>query len=158
MLNLNKKLLFNALVSSLGAFLCITFLAFLNGINDSTLWLIPPFGASMVLVMSVHDSPLAQPMNIFFGHTLSALSGVAVYAFMGSSFLSIGVAIGLAIFIMIVTKTIHPPAGGNPIIAVMGSQSYDFIFIPVALGALIIILFSLIYNKSLRREYPLKKK
>ena len=97
-------------------------------------------------------------MNIFFGHTLSALSGVAVYAFMGSSFLSIGVAIGLAIFIMIVTKTIHPPAGGNPIIAVMGSQSYDFIFIPVALGALIIILFSLIYNKSLRREYPLKKK
>ena len=113
---INKKLLFNALVSSLGAFLCITFLAFLNGINDSTLWLIPPFGASMVLVMSVHDSPLAQPMNIFFGHTLSALSGVAVYAFMGSSFLSIGLAIGLAIFIMIVTKTIHPPAGGLSLI------------------------------------------
>lgn len=63
---LNKKILFNALVSSLGAFLCITFLAFLNGIDESTLWLIPPFGASMVLVMSAHDSPLAQPKNIFF--------------------------------------------------------------------------------------------
>ena len=62
---LNKKLLFNALVSSLGAFLCISFLAFLNDINETTLWLIPPFGASMVLVMSVHDSPLAQPKNIF---------------------------------------------------------------------------------------------
>ena len=93
---LNKKILFNALVSSLGAFLCITFLAFLNGIDESTLWLIPPFGASMVLVMSAHDSPLAQPKNIFFGHTLSALSGVAVNTFMGSSFLTIGIAIGLA--------------------------------------------------------------
>ena len=155
---LNKKLLFNALVSSLGAFLCISFLAFLNDINETTLWLIPPFGASMVLVMSVHDSPLAQPKNIFFGHTLSALSGVAVFTFMGSSFLLIGLAIGLAIFIMIITKTIHPPAGGNPIIAVMSSQSYDFIFIPVALGALVIILFSLIYNKSLKRDYPLRER
>ena len=45
---LNKKLLFNALFSSLGAFLCISFLAFLNDINETTLWLIPPFGASMV--------------------------------------------------------------------------------------------------------------
>ena len=62
---LSKKLIFNALVSSFGAFLCISFLAFLNGIDESTLWLIPPFGASMVLVMSAHDSPLAQPKNIF---------------------------------------------------------------------------------------------
>ena len=153
---LSKKLIFNALVSSLGTFLCISFLAFLNGIDESTLWLIPPFGASMVLVMSAHDSPLAQPKNIFFGHTLSALSGVAVYAFIGSSFLTIGIAIGLAIFVMIITKTVHPPAGGNPIIAVMASKSYEFIFIPVALGALIIIIFSLLYNKSIKREYPSK--
>ena len=155
---LNKKILFNALVSSLGAFLCITFLAFLNGIDESTLWLIPPFGASMVLVMSAHDSPLAQPKNIFFGHTLSALSGVAVNTFMGSNFLTIGIAISLAIFIMIITKTVHPPAGGNPIIAVMASKSFEFVFVPVALGALIIIIFSLIYNKSINRVYPSKEK
>ena len=57
--------------------------AFINMKDVSNLWLIPPFGASMVLVMSVHSSPLAHPKNIFFGHTLSALSGVIIYSLIG---------------------------------------------------------------------------
>jgi CBS-domain-containing membrane protein len=144
----NKKIL-SAIFSSLGAFICITFLAFINMKDVSNLWLIPPFGASMVLVMSVHSSPLAHPKNIFFGHTLSALSGVIIYSLIGINPLSIGLALGLAI-------TIHPPAGGNPIIAVMGAKSFDFVIIPVALGAIFIIIFSYLYNRSVGRIYLLK--
>ena len=151
----NKKIL-SAIFSSLGAFICITFLAFINMKDVSNLWLIPPFGASMVLVMSVHSSPLAHPKNIFFGHTLSALSGVMIYFLIGTNPLSIGLALGLAIFIMIITNTIHPPAGGNPIIAVMGAKSFDFVILPVALGAILIIIFSYLYNRSVGRIYPLK--
>ena len=143
----------NNIISAFGGFLCISVLAYLNSFDASNLWLIPPFGASMVLVMSVHESPLAHPRNILFGHILSALSGVFVFSLLGLSSLSVGLAVGLAIFLMMVTKTVHPPAGANPIIAVLGAKGIVFILMPVAVGASFIVLFAIIYNKLLKRKY-----
>jgi CBS-domain-containing membrane protein len=51
-------------------------------------------------------------------------------------------------------NAIHPPAGANPIIAILGGKSLSFVLMPVALGALFIIIFALFYNKLLRRDYP----
>ena len=144
------------IISALGAFLCISLIAFINSYDDFNIWLIPPFGATMVLVMAVHESPLAQPKNIFFGHILSALSGVLIYFFLGMSFLSIGLAVAISVWAMMLTKTIHPPAGANPIIAILGGKGISFILLPVAIGALIIIVFAVIYNKILKRNYPRK--
>ena len=150
----DKKILINNLLSAFGAFLCISLLSYLNFSNLGAVWLIPPFGASMVLVMAVHDSPLAEPKNIFLGHTLSALSGVFIFSLMGSSFISLGIAVGLAVFVMATFDSIHPPAGANPIIAILGGKSLSFVLMPVALGAIVIILFALIYNRLLGRNYP----
>ncbi len=143
----------NNIISAVGAFICISALAYLNSFDESNLWLIPPFGASMVLVMAVHESPLAHPKNVLFGHIISAFSGVVVFALFGFSFLSVGVGVGLAIFLMMVTKTVHPPAGANPIIAILGAKGAGFIIIPVAAGALFIVLFAIIFNKLLNRKY-----
>jgi CBS-domain-containing membrane protein len=150
----NKKTILNNLLSAFGAFLCISLLSYLHFFENSSIWLIPPFGASMVLVMAVHDSPLAEPKNIFLGHTLSALSGVLIFALMGSSFISLGIAVGLAVFFMATFDSIHPPAGANPIIAILGGKGLSFVLLPVALGAIVIILFALFYNKLLGRDYP----
>ena len=144
------------IISALGAFLCMSLIAFINSYDDFNIWLIPPFGATMVLVKAVHESPLAQPKNIFFGHILSALSGVLIYFFLGMSFLSIGLAVAISVWAMMITKTIHPPAGANPIIAILGGKGISFILLPVAIGALIIIVFAMIYNKILKRNYPKK--
>ena len=143
----------NNIISGFGAFLCISALAYINSFDESNLWLIPPFGASMVLVMAVHESPLAHPKNILFGHIISAFSGVFVFSVLGSSFISLGLAVGLAIFLMMATKTVHPPAGANPIIAILGAKGMGFILMPVAVGASFIVLFAIIYNKSLKRNY-----
>ena len=143
----------NNFISAFGAFLCISVLAYLNSFDESNLWLIPPFGASMVIVMAVHESPLAHPKNILFGHIISAFSGVFVFSVLGSSFISLGLAVGLAIFLMMATKTVHPPAGANPIIAILGAKGMGFILMPVAVGASFIVLFAIIYNKSLKRNY-----
>ena len=153
---IKKETLINAFLAAIGGFLCIGFLSYLNMTFDASVWLIPPFGASMVLVMSVHESPLAQPKNLMFGHVLSALSGVLVYAFLGQSFYSLGAGVALAIFVMMITNTIHPPAGANPIIAILGGKSLSFVLLPVAVGALIIIIFAIIYNKILGRNYPIR--
>ena len=138
-------------ISSLGAFLCIYAIAYLNLIDETNVWLIPPFGASLVLVMAVHDSPLASPRNVFFGHILSASSGVFLFYLLGNSPISISLALSLAIILMMITKTIHPPAGANPIIAILGAKSFEFVIMPVATGALFIVIFAFIYNKIWKR-------
>ena len=141
----------NTLISCLGAFLCIFFISYFHSIDETNIWLIPPFGASLVLVMAVHDSPLAQPRNVFFGHILSASSGVLMFYLLGNSSISISLALSFAIFLMIITKTIHPPAGANPIIAILGAKTIEFVIMPVATGALFIVIFAFVYNKILKR-------
>ena len=141
----------NVLISSLGAFLCIFLIAYFNSVDETNIWLIPPFGASLVLVMVVHDSPLAQPRNVFFGHILSASSGVLLFYLLGNSPISISLALSLAIILMMITKTIHPPAGANPIIAILGAKSFEFVIMPVATGALFIVIFAFVYNKIWKR-------
>lgn len=143
----------NNLIAGFGGFLCIAVLAYLNSFDESSLWLIPPFGASMVLVMAVNESPLAHPKNVFFGHLISAFAGVLVFWILGYSAISLGLGVGLAIFLMMVTDTIHPPAGANPIIAILGAKGMSFIIMPVAIGAFFIVLFAVIYNKLLHRKY-----
>ena len=150
---MNKQALINALFSSLGAFVCIGFLAYLNSSIDGAIWLIPPFGASMVLVMAVYESPLAKPKNLILGHVLSALSGVIIFYLLGNTFISLGLGVALAVFVMMITNTVHPPAGANPIIVILTGQSISFVFLPVAVGTFIIVAFAYLYNKLLKRNY-----
>jgi len=150
---MNKQALINALFSSLGAFVCIGFLAYLNSSIEGAIWLIPPFGASMVLVMAVYESPLAKPKNLLLGHILSALSGVIIFYLLGNTFVSLGLGVALAVFVMMITNTVHPPAGANPIIVILTGQSLNFVFLPVAVGAVIIVVFAYLYNKLLKRNY-----
>ena len=150
---MNKQPLINALFSSLGAFVCIGLLAYLNSSIEDALWLIPPFGASMVLVMAVYDSPLAKPKNLILGHILSALSGVMILYLLGNTFISLGLGVALAVFVMMITNTVHPPAGANPIIVILTGQSLSFVFLPVAVGAVIIVVFAYLYNRLLKRNY-----
>ena len=141
----------NILISSFGAFLCMFLIAYFNTIDKSNIWLIPPFGASLVLVMAVHDSPLASPRNVFFGHVLSASSGVLMFYFFENTALSIALGLALAIMAMQLTNTVHPPAGANPIIAILGAKTFEFVIMPVAIGASFIVIFALIYNKIWNR-------
>ena len=153
---MNNNKIINALLSALGALIFISFLAFLDRSFEGMIWLIPPFGASMVLVMAVHESPLAKPKNILLGHILSALSGVIILYLIGDNFLALGIAVALAVFVMIVTDTIHPPAGANPIIVILTGQGISFVLFPVAVGAFMLVVFAYLYNKLLKRNYPLK--
>jgi CBS-domain-containing membrane protein len=151
---MNNNKIINALLSALGALIFISFLAFLDSSFEGMIWLIPPFGASMVLVMAVHESPLAKPKNILLGHILSALSGVIILYLIGDNFLALGIAVALAVFVMIVTDTIHPPAGANPIIVILTGQGISFVLFPVAVGAFMLVVFAYLYNKLLKKNYP----
>jgi len=125
------------------------------------LFLIGSFGASAVLLYGVPQSPYAQPRNLLLGHCLSALVGVMCAEWLGfNSALAAALAVSLALTLMHLTQSIHPPGGATALIAVMGSEkihqlSYGYIFSPVLLGVIILLLVALLVNNlSLHRRYP----
>lgn len=150
-LKINVK---DAMTGLLGGFLTISVLAMLTGAT-STEWLMAPFGASCVLAFGVWNAPLSQPRNIIGGHLISTCVGLAVHHTLGNESWAIGLAVGLAIAALMLTKTTHPPAGANPLVVMMGEYGWSFLFSPVLVGSIIVVIFALIIN-NLRsdRDYP----
>ena len=111
----------------------------------------------MVLLYGYPESSFSQPKNIFFGHLLTSVIGIIfLYAVPLPILLLIPFAVGFSIFLMILTKVVHPPAGANPIIVIMGSVSLDYIINPIIIGSLIILAFGIILNRLiLKKKYPL---
>ena len=120
------------------------------------IFLIASFGSSMVLLYGYPESPFAQPKNIFFGHLLTAIVGLIFLYFVPLPlFLIIPLAVGFGVSLMILLNVTHPPAGGNPIIVIMGSVSIDYLLNPIIIGTIIILLFGIIINRFiLKKNYP----
>ena len=119
-------------------------------------FLIASFGSSMVLLYGYPESPFAQPKNIFFGHLLTAVVGMIFLYFMPLPlYIVLPLAVGFGVGLMILLNVTHPPAGGNPIIVIMGSVSPDYLLNPVISGSIIILLFGIIINRFiLKKTYP----
>lgn len=150
-----------SLVSGVLGFGFITLIGYLHfqlGIRA----FVVPFGASAVLAFGAPGAPFSQPRNIAGGHFISAVTGITVFGLTGSSaFWALGLSAGTAIFLMVLTKTTHPPAGATSLIPVLDRiESYAWAFQPVLLGALIAILFALVMNNLMthwnadKRPYP----
>jgi len=147
-----------ALLAGGGAMLCISSLAALEQLTPQTIWLMAPFGApTMVLLFALPESPLAQPRNIFCGHLLTSLVGLIILNALGVSPLTLGLAVGLGIAVMMLTHTVHPPAGANPLVVMLTAQHWDFLYMPVASGVALILAYGWLYHNLLcRRQYPQK--
>ena len=144
-----------------GIFSIITIgiLTFLTYRTEFGVFLLASFGSSMVLLYGYPDSPFAQPKNVFFGHLVTTIVGLLVLHFvLLPIFITIPLAVGFGVGLMILLNVTHPPAGGNPIIVIVGSVSFDYLFSPVITGSVIIITFAIIINKFiLKKSYPIKK-
>ena len=121
------------------------------------IFIIASFGSSMVLLFGYPESPFAQPKNVFFGHLLTALVGMFFLYFIPLPlFIIIPLAVGFGVGLMILFNVTHPPAGGNPIIVIIGSVSIDYLLSPVISGSIIIIVFAIVVNRLiLKKKYPI---
>ena len=119
-------------------------------------FLIASFGSSMVLLYGYPESPFAQPKNIFFGHFLTAIIGLFfLYLIPLPIYILLPLAVGVGVGAMILFNVTHPPAGGNPIIVIMGSVSLDYIINPIIIGSFIILIFGVVLNRLiLKKKYP----
>ena len=145
-----------SLFAGLFSMITIGVLTFLTYKTDLGIFLLASFGSSMVLLYGYPESPFAQPKNVFFGHLLTSIVGIVVLYFIPLPlFLTIPFAVGLGVGLMIFFNVTHPPAGGNPIIVIIGSVSLDYIFSPVITGSIIILIFGIIINRFiLKKSYP----
>ena len=101
-------------------------------------------------ILKVH---LPNQKNVFFGHLVTAIVGLLFLHFIPLPiFLTIPLAVGFGVGLMILLNVTHPPAGGNPIIVIIGSVSFDYLLSPVITGSVIIIIFAIIVNKLILKK------
>jgi CBS-domain-containing membrane protein len=151
----------------LGSFFGIGLIGFINSRYFSpfdNLFLIGSFGASSVLVFGIINSPLAQPRNLIGGHVICALVGVTLHKLIpGELWLSSALSVSLAIVLMQITKTLHPPGGATALIANIGSEKikalgYLYVLSPVLSGCIILLLVAIFFNnRTSHRSYPKNK-
>jgi|TARA_B110000914_G_C15377428_1_gene406074 CBS-domain-containing membrane protein len=154
-MKITKKL--EPVIAGLSASIIIAVLGFLSFETSTGYWLMISFGATALIVFILHDKEFAQPTNIFFGHLLGIIIGIFFNQFFGMSFITLGLAVGFTVTLMMYFKVVHPPAAANPLIALFGDVSLEYILFPVMAGSLIIIFFAVIINKLiLKKNYPLR--
>ena len=145
------------IISGISASIVIGVLAFLTLRTSAGILLMFSFGATVFLVFALHELETAQPKNVFFGHLVSVLVGIIFNETIGFSFYSLGLAVGVAVTLMIYLKIMHPPAASNPLVVLFTDVSFEFILFPVILGTIGIIAMSIFINKIiLGRRYPKK--
>ena len=128
----------------------------LGGFNA---WYIAPMGATSVLLFAVSASPLSQPWNVVIGNTIAGVIGVSCALFITEPTLAFSLAVALTIFLMMSTDSLHPPSGAVAITAVMGGESihqlgYAFVFYPVLLNSILLLIVAVIYNRMLGKQFP----
>ena len=149
------------LVCGIGALIGLTISSLISWyvLGDFNAWYIAPMGASSVLLFAVPASPLAQPWNMVVGNTIAGIIGVTCAMYIPNLTEAFSVAVALAIFLMMTTDSLHPPSGAVAITAVLGGESvhqlgYYFIFYPVLLNSVLLLVVAIIFNRLLGKQYP----
>lgn len=138
----------------LGGFLAIALVGFVTQTFD-LLVVMGSFGASCVLLFGFPKSPFSQPRNVIFGHLFSTFIGIVFLLFVGNEWWSMALALATAIAVMMLTQTVHPPAGSNPLIVFLLQAQWEYLLFPTLFGAVLLVVVALVVNNlHADRFYP----
>lgn len=155
------------LTAFLGCFVGIYVIALPEVVDlpiSTKFFLIGSFGASAALLFGAPRAPLAQPRSLIFGQLIAAVCGVTAFKLVGGDVgLAAGLAVGSATAIMLLTGSLHPPAGATALIAVLGpakvhALGYEYVLSPVLIGVMTLLVAALLINNlspDENRHYPL---
>jgi CBS-domain-containing membrane protein len=120
------------------------------------LWLVAPpvspfllasLGGSAVFLFGLTRAPAAQPRALFGGHLGGAFIGIACYQCFGEALWVYALAQALTLGYMLLTKTVHPPAGANPLIMVASHSGFAALWQPVFVGVLALALVAFAWSR-----------
>lgn len=145
-----------------GAAVALGLSAWLVSLTDHP-WLLASLGGSCVILFGMPFSEMAQPRSFFGGHLVATLTGLLFLRFGhgllgGSPDAWMVAAVATALAAMILTRTIHSPAGANPIVIFMEQASWSFMLSPLAIGLVVLFATALVANNRAGvakvRRYP----
>lgn len=134
-------------ISIVGAFIATLFASFFsNSILEAEgmPMVLASTGASAMLIFGNPHNPVCQPWPIVGGHVISAIIGITAYYLVPNPILASSVAIGVAMFAMYYTGSMHPPGGATAVTAVVGGTAihelgYYFVIVPVFFNSIILL-------------------
>ena len=104
-------------------------------------------GGSAVFLFGLTRAPAAQPRALFGGHIGGALIGIFCSYLLGDALWVYVLALALTLVFMLATKTVHPPAGANPLIMMHAHASLVAIWQPVIVGVAVLALVAAIWSR-----------
>ena len=120
--------------------------------------LLASLGGSSVFLFGLTSAPAAQPRALFGGHLGGALIGIGCFHFLGDALWVFALAQGLTLCCMLLSGTVHPPAGANPVIMIYSHADWSALLQPVLVGvttlAVVAFLWSRLYPGL--SHYPVK--
>lgn len=146
------------LLSSLGAAAFILSLALLDMAMSGALdlrALIPPFGASTVIVFFSPESAAGRPWNITAGHLGSAMFALATMMLLPD--LPVGVQAALAVagagVWMVLSKSIHPPGGATALLTTLAGHEVGVVgcVVPLLAGCVTLVGVRWLLDFGVRR-------
>jgi len=116
--------------------------------------MVASWGGSAVIIFGMPRSDMAQPRSLIGGHILSTLIGLGLVTLLGTS-LWVGVlGCSCALAAMLVTRTVHSPAGSNPLIIAAINPDWRFLLIPMLPAALFLSLSHWLFLKADAERSP----
>lgn len=113
-------------------------------------WLLPSLGGSCVILLGMPRGVMAQPRSFIGGHLLATMTGLVFrlgYETIGGPLaLWVAVAVGAALAVMAVTRTIHSPAGANPVVVFAEGAHWHFLASPLLPGLATLFLVAYAAN------------
>lgn len=140
-----------------GIFMAIALLAYCS-FDLHILLVLGSFGSTSVILFAFPDSHFAQPQSVIGGHLVSSAIGLLALALCGPTWWSLALAVALSAAAMMGSRTVHPPAGSNPIIvflAAPGTLDWHFLLFPTLLGTVALVATGVLYHRASGRRYPL---
>jgi CBS domain-containing membrane protein len=145
------------LLSSLGAALFILSLGALDPLTRGAVELpalIPPFGASTVIVFFAPDSAASRAWSVVVGHLGSLLVACAVLHFLPDQQLALqgALAVAGAGVWMVLSRSVHPPGGATALLATLGGQKLGAapLLLPLLLGCIALVSVRWLLDQSIR--------
>ena len=142
--------------SAMGATAAIALALWLVGGRNGP-FLLASLGGSTVFLFALRDTEAAQPRALFGGHFGGALIGIIGFQFFGDALWVSVAAVVLTMVFMVATRTIHPPAGANPLLMVHNQAGFYALLNPVGIGVLTLFIVAVLWSRLGRgKAYPIK--
>eukprot|EP00928_Gymnodinium_smaydae_P088232 TRINITY_DN72339_c0_g1_i1.p1 TRINITY_DN72339_c0_g1~~TRINITY_DN72339_c0_g1_i1.p1 ORF type:complete len:286 (+),score=12.99 TRINITY_DN72339_c0_g1_i1:77-934(+) len=136
--------------------------------QSDLIWIVGSFGAQATLLFAAPHAPLAQPYNAIVGNVIGSFVGVMSWRLVGDSegmdcpYLSGALAVSVSIGLMLVTRSLHPPAGATALIATIAGPKvhqlgFMYILFPAVTSSIVHVLIAVICNNvaaESTRYYP----